>query len=71
MVFMWTVTFQLENEINLHFLVAGRTNNSRDRAFGFVKRRLKTHIVVTTRRMMRVVGDSSATNMALCSVEVR
>lgn len=69
--FLWRVTVQLEDEITLNFLVAGHTKNRCDGAFGFVKRRLKTHNVVTSRQMMRVVSESSSTNHVVCSVDVR
>lgn len=68
---MWRTTIGMEDDIKLHFLVAGHTKNRCDGAFGLVKRELKRRNVNTPRDMVEVVKDSSASNRAILSGQVR
>lgn len=63
--FLWRVTTMLEDDIELYFLVAGRTENRVDGYFCFVKRKLKQKSIETTAEMADVKDNSSNTNRVI------
>ena len=67
----WRVGMGLEDEITLHFLIAGHTKTNCDGSFGHIKRKLKSMDVRAPFHMFEAIRQSAKSNMEVPPTAVK